>query len=269
MAEWIFNLGEAAEYMFDHAIFQDNLVFVDFCEQMVKETNPGLLGQGRADRGPQRRASTATAPSRDIMRVVQPVHRRDVPRGAADQPPHPRDVLPDGGAARAPLDAVPGRHRHGGHAAGLHRLPGAPDQVHRLRQAPGAAERRRLQLLLRGPARLREGGQAARPARLLGRLPGSRRGRLPLRDHDRLGPGHVRHARASWSTASWSRPIWWRSTSASASCWATRSTTTGRARRPSSSKDPLGNPVDQRHPWNQTTIPKPQKRNLREGPTAG
>jgi hydrogenase large subunit len=42
MAEWIVNLGEAAEYMFDHNIFQDNLVGVDFCEQMVKETNPGV-----------------------------------------------------------------------------------------------------------------------------------------------------------------------------------------------------------------------------------
>jgi hydrogenase large subunit len=40
MGEWIINLGEAAEYMFDHNIFQDNLVGVDFCEQMVKETNP-------------------------------------------------------------------------------------------------------------------------------------------------------------------------------------------------------------------------------------
>src|SRR6202789_329838 len=40
LAEWIVNLGEAAEYMFDHNIFQDNLVGVDFCEQMVKETNP-------------------------------------------------------------------------------------------------------------------------------------------------------------------------------------------------------------------------------------
>jgi hydrogenase large subunit len=28
------------------------------------------------------------------------------------------------------------------------------------------------------------------------------------------------------------------------------------------SHDPLGNPVDQRHPWNQTTTPKPQKRNF-------
>ena len=48
MAEWIVNLGEAAEYMFDHNIFQDNLVGVDFCEQMVKETNPGVLGKGPA-----------------------------------------------------------------------------------------------------------------------------------------------------------------------------------------------------------------------------
>jgi hydrogenase large subunit len=40
MAEWIINLGEAAEYMFDHNLFQDNLVGVDFCEPMVKETNP-------------------------------------------------------------------------------------------------------------------------------------------------------------------------------------------------------------------------------------
>ena len=40
MAEWIINLGEAAEYMFDHNLYQDNLVGVDFCEQMVKETNP-------------------------------------------------------------------------------------------------------------------------------------------------------------------------------------------------------------------------------------
>src|SRR6516225_1741877 len=28
MGEWIINLGEAAEYMFDHNIFQDNLVGV-------------------------------------------------------------------------------------------------------------------------------------------------------------------------------------------------------------------------------------------------
>src|SRR5881398_1865507 len=42
LGEWIVNLGEAAEYIFDHIIFQDNLVFVDFCEQMVRDTNPTL-----------------------------------------------------------------------------------------------------------------------------------------------------------------------------------------------------------------------------------
>jgi hydrogenase large subunit len=40
LADWIINLGEAAEYMFDHNLFQDNLVGVDFSEQMIKETNP-------------------------------------------------------------------------------------------------------------------------------------------------------------------------------------------------------------------------------------
>jgi hydrogenase large subunit len=52
LAEWIFNLGEAAEYMFDHAIFQDNLVFVDFCEKMVAETNPSLLAKAERTAAP-------------------------------------------------------------------------------------------------------------------------------------------------------------------------------------------------------------------------
>jgi hydrogenase large subunit len=52
MAEWIVNLGEAAEYMFDHNIFQDNLVGVDFCEQMVKETNPGVWEKAKRTAAP-------------------------------------------------------------------------------------------------------------------------------------------------------------------------------------------------------------------------
>ena len=55
LAEWIVNLGEAAEYMFDHIIFQDNLVFVDFCEQMVKETNPSVWAKAQNTRGAGRR----------------------------------------------------------------------------------------------------------------------------------------------------------------------------------------------------------------------
>jgi hydrogenase large subunit len=52
LGEWIINLGEAAEYMFDHNIFQDNLVGVDFCEQMVKETNPGLWDKAQGKEAP-------------------------------------------------------------------------------------------------------------------------------------------------------------------------------------------------------------------------
>ena len=52
LAEWIVNLGEAAEYMFDHCIFQDNLVGVDFCELMVKETNPGVWEKAQGTEAP-------------------------------------------------------------------------------------------------------------------------------------------------------------------------------------------------------------------------
>jgi hydrogenase large subunit len=52
LGEWIVNLGEAAEYMFDHNIFQDNLVGVDFCEQMVKETNPSLWDKAQKKQAP-------------------------------------------------------------------------------------------------------------------------------------------------------------------------------------------------------------------------
>ena len=63
MAEWIVNLGEAAEYMFDHNIFQDNLVGVDFCEQMVKETNPGVWAKAQKTKLARTRICMAIAPS--------------------------------------------------------------------------------------------------------------------------------------------------------------------------------------------------------------
>jgi hydrogenase large subunit len=56
LGEWIINLGEAAEYMFDHCIYQENLVGVDFCERMVRETNPGVW----------EKAKTAEAPHADL-----------------------------------------------------------------------------------------------------------------------------------------------------------------------------------------------------------
>jgi hydrogenase large subunit len=71
LAEWITNLGEAAEYMFDHALFQDNLVFVDFCEQMVRETNPGVLEKAEKTEAPHGRLHGYRTIA-DIMRSYNP-----------------------------------------------------------------------------------------------------------------------------------------------------------------------------------------------------
>lgn len=71
LADWIINLGEAAEYMFDHNIFQDNLVGVDFCEQMVKETNPSVWA--KAQRTPARNAEAhGYRTIADIMTALNP-----------------------------------------------------------------------------------------------------------------------------------------------------------------------------------------------------
>ena len=43
LGDYAFNLAELADYMFDHAIFNDCMANVDFCERMVKETNPSVL----------------------------------------------------------------------------------------------------------------------------------------------------------------------------------------------------------------------------------
>ncbi|HEX4379419.1 MAG TPA: nickel-dependent hydrogenase large subunit [Candidatus Acidoferrum sp.] len=71
LAEWIVNLGEAAEYMFDHNIFQDNLVGVDFCEQMVKETNPGVLDKAEKTLAPGANLHGFRTIA-DIMRALNP-----------------------------------------------------------------------------------------------------------------------------------------------------------------------------------------------------
>jgi hydrogenase large subunit len=71
LGEWILNLGEAAEYMFDHNIFQENLVAVDYCEQMVKETNPGVLEMANKTEAPHA-SEHGYRTIGDIMRAFNP-----------------------------------------------------------------------------------------------------------------------------------------------------------------------------------------------------
>src|ERR1700722_12018449 len=71
LGEQIVNLGEAAEFMFDHNIFQGNLVGVDFCERMVAETNPGVLDQANRTESPHG-AEHGYKTIGDIMRSLNP-----------------------------------------------------------------------------------------------------------------------------------------------------------------------------------------------------
>ena len=72
LGEWIVNLGEAAEYMFDHNIFQDNLVGVDFCEQMVKETNPSVWAKAQRRHGAAPPDMHGYRTIADIMTALNP-----------------------------------------------------------------------------------------------------------------------------------------------------------------------------------------------------
>ena len=71
LGEWIVNLGEAAEYMFDHNIFQENLVGVDYCEKMVAETNPGVLEKANNTEAPHA-GDHGYRTIGDIMRSLNP-----------------------------------------------------------------------------------------------------------------------------------------------------------------------------------------------------
>jgi hydrogenase large subunit len=72
LGEWIINLGESAEYMFDHNIFQENLVGVDYCERMVRETNPGVLELAERTEAPHA-GDHGYRTIADIMRSLNPL----------------------------------------------------------------------------------------------------------------------------------------------------------------------------------------------------
>ena len=71
LGEWIVNLGEAAEYMFDHNIYQENLLGVDYCERMVGETNPGVLEKANNTESPHA-GDHGYRTIGDIMRSLNP-----------------------------------------------------------------------------------------------------------------------------------------------------------------------------------------------------
>lgn len=260
LAEWIINCGEAAEYMFDHNLFQDNLVGVDFCEQMVRETNPSVLG--RAEQSPAPHAAWhGYRTIADIMRALNPF------TGALY-----REALEMSRLAREMFTLMEGRHVHPStlYPGGVGTVPS-------------------VQLFTEYQVRL------SRYIEFVKRM-------VPLHDdlfdffYDALpGYDHVGERRTMLACmGAFQDPDACDFQYATMNEWGRRMFVTPgivldnellttslidinlgirillgssfyddwQEQETFVRADPLGNSIDQRHPWNQTTLPKPQKRDF-------
>ncbi|MBL8795019.1 MAG: nickel-dependent hydrogenase large subunit [Planctomycetia bacterium] len=260
IAEWIINLGEAAEYMFDHNLYQDNLVGVDYCEQMVKETNPAVLA----------RAEQTLSPHGDLhgYRTIADIMRALNPFTGVFY----REALQMSRLTREMFCLMEGRHVHPStlYPGGVGTVPSVQlftnYQVRLLKYVEfvkkavplhddlfdffyealsGYEEVGRRRVLLgcwgsfNNPAvcdytyqHMAEAGRAmyVTPGVVVD-------GQLLTTDLVEINLG-IRILLGSSFYDDWQQ----------AETFVTH--------------DPLGNPVDQRHPWNQTTTPRPQKRDL-------
>src|SRR6201998_4866487 len=86
--------------MFDHNIFQENLVGVDFCERMVSETNPGVLERANRTEAPHA-ADHGYKTIGDIMRSLNPLEGEFY-----------REALQVSRSTRAMFCLMEGRHVH-------------------------------------------------------------------------------------------------------------------------------------------------------------
>jgi hydrogenase large subunit len=260
IAEWIVNLGEAAEYMFDHNIFQDNLVGVDFCEKMVRETNPKVWDL----------ATKTSAPNSDLhgFKTIADIMTALNPFTGAFY----RETLHVSRYTREMFCLMEGRHTHPStlYPGGVGTVPTVQlftDYLTRLmkyvefmkkclplhedlfdfwyKALPGYEEvgRRRILLGCWGSfndpdvcdytyKRMNEWGNAmfVTPGVVVdGELLTTNLVDINLNMRILLGSSYY----DDWD----------------------KSETFVK-------EDPLGNPIDRKHPWNQTTIPKPQKRDF-------
>ncbi|MGH7921711.1 MAG: nickel-dependent hydrogenase large subunit [Candidatus Dormibacteraceae bacterium] len=263
IAEWIVNLGEAAEYMFDHNIFQDNLVGVDFCEKMVRETNPSVWERAKTTEAPHA-ADHGYRTIAEIMTALNPFEGEFY-----------RETLQVSRLTREMFCLMEGRHVH-------------PSTLY----PGGVGTVPTVQLFTDYAIRL------ARYAEFMKKC-------VPLHDdlfnffYEAL-PGYEHVGERRILTGCWGSfndPDHCDYTYRHMNDWGNRMFVTPgvvidgklvttnlvdinlglRILLGSSyyddweseevfvQKDPLGNPIDRRHPWNQTTIPRPQKREMQPG----
>jgi hydrogenase large subunit len=260
LSEWMLNLGEAAEFMFDHNLFQDNLVGVDFCEQVVRETNPGVWERAVITAAPRAEAHGFRTIA-DIMRSLNPF-----------EGPFYLEALHMSRVAREMFCLMEGRHVHPStvHPGGLGTVPSVQlftDYLTRLvsyiefvkrvvpmhddlfdffyEALPGYEQVGQRRVLLACWGGFQDPDRCSfqyRDMTQWGRTmfvsPGVViDGRLVTTDLVQINLG-IRILRGQSFYDDWEdQPLF-------------------------VTHDPLGNPVDWRHPWNQRTIPRPQKRDF-------
>ena len=263
LADWIINLGEAAEFMFDHTIFQDNLVFVDFCEQMVKATNPRLLERAERTDAPHANIHGYRTIA-DIMRAFNPFTGQlyqealQVSRTTREmcclmegRHVHPSTLYPGGvGTVATPQVFTDYLSRLVRVLDFIKRAVPLNDDVFDFfyEALPGYEQvgLRRTLLACWGTFQnpdvvdydyrhMTDWGRAAfvTPGIVID-------GQLATTDLVEINLG-IRILLGSSYYADWT------------------------SEQTFVHRDPLGNAVDQRHPWNQTTLPRPQRRELEHG----
>ncbi len=264
MAEWIFNLGEAAEYMFDHSIFQDSMVFVDFCERMVKETNPTLLAK----------AEKTPAPHADVhgLRTIADIMRAFNPFEGSVY----REALEMSRLTREMFCLMEGRHVHPStlYPGGTGTMPSPQLFTDYLSRVVRFIDFAKKAVVINDDVfdffyEALPGYERVGQRRILLGCWGA------FQDPDVVDYRYETMTR--WGRAMYVTPgivvdgelvttdlveinLGMRILLGSSyyDDWVD-----GASFVP---KDPLGNDVDPRHPWNQRTLPKPQKRNLERGP---
>ena len=264
LGEWIINLGEAAEYMFDHNIFQDNLVGVDFCEKMVKETNPGVWEKATKTEAPHA-VDHGYRTIADIMKALNPFEGEFY-----------RETLQVSRYTRKMFCLMEGRHVHPStlYPGGVGTVPSIQvftDYLVRLTRymefmkrcvplhddlfdffyeaLPGYEEVGRRRILLGCWGSFQDPNVCDYNYKTMEKC-----GRAMF-----VTPGVVVDGKlVTTNLVDINLGIRILLGSSYYEDWAENGSGEMFVKT-----DPLGNPVDKRHPWNQTTIPKPQKRDFK------
>ncbi len=260
LAEWIVNLGEAAEYMFDHNIFQENLVGVDYCEKMIRETNPGVWEKAAHTAAPNEQAHGYKTIG-DIMKSLNPFEGEFY-----------REALQVSRYTREMFCLMEGRHVHPstlypGGVGTVATVQLFTDYMARLMRYVEFMKRvvplhdDLFDFMYQALPGYEKVGQRRILLGCWGAFQNPEYCNFSYRDMTNWGrkmyvtPGVVVDGKlVTTDLVEINLGIRILLGSSFYDDWTGQETFV--------SKDPLGNPVDRRHPWNQHTLPKPQKRDF-------